>query len=307
MIFDFDDNDDGDNTDDENRREKSSHLKQLRMDLELSGQSKGSPLAEKLQNELEKLHLERYWKNTLTSSSVGGKSSRLKKEAADLTNGEHGNGKEAVPAMNGRIRGFGSELEKVEQVMPKSSGGGNKRCARCYKRWSLDSGGWGKRGSEGKSWGKPVKSWGKPVKSGDESSWYNILRARVGAELRAEKQMEDSMHAVLLWGRARGLILGKRMTDKAREKPISRIDSREAAGTRRRRALPPLDESRASGQIGMSEPGKNVRDDLVFVVPLTNTGWNLDYWGRLRRKHLFSERIQRISVSRPTLAIGNYW
>ena len=225
--YDFDDNDDGANTNDENPREKSGHLKQLGMDLEPSGQSKGSPLEEKLQNELEKLHLERYWKNTLTSSSVGGKSSRLRKEASDLT--------------NGRKRGSGSELEKVEQVMPKSSGGGNKRCARCYKRWSLDSGGWGKRGSEGKSWGKPVKSWGKPVKSGDERSWYNILRARVDAELRAEKQMEDSMHAVLLWGRARGLILGKRMTDKAREKPISRIDSREAAGTRRRRALPPLD------------------------------------------------------------------
>ena len=302
-----DDDDDEDNADDGNPRKKSSHLKQAGVDLQPAGhwQSKESttPVAKFLNmiqdlDELEKLHLERYSMRILPS--VKAESSKLKKGATDLSFGDLGNvaGQEALPTMNGKKRGS-SELERL-QLMPESSGGGNKRCARCYKRWSLDSGGWGKRGSQ-------AKSWGKRVKSGGERNWYDILRARANAELRGEKQVEDSMHAVLLWGRARGLILGKRMTDNARENQISRIDIREAAATRRRRALPPLDESRASGQIERSESGKNGRDDLVFVVPLTSTGWNLDYWGRLRRKNLLSERIQQISVSRPTLAIGNYW
>ena len=305
---DDDDTDDEDNADDENPRKKSSHLKQLGVDLHPSGhwQSKEStaPVEKFLnmiqdQDELEKLHLERYMMRILPS--VKGESSKLKEEATDLSYGgdlRNVAGQEGLLTMNGRKRGS-SELERL-LMMPESSGGGNKRCARCFKRWSLDSGGWGKRGSQGRSWGKRVKS-------GGERNWYNILRARANAELIGEKQLEDSMHAVLLWGRVRGLILGKRMSNNARENQISRIDIREATALRRRRALPPLDESRASGQIERSELGKTGRDDLVFVVPLTSTGWNLDYWGRLRRKHLLSERIQQISVSRPTLVIGNYW
>ena len=194
-------------------------------------------------------------------------------------------------------------------------GGGNKRCARCFKRWSLDSGGWGKRGSQrGETVGRGKRKWynihwgkrGSQVERG-KRNWYDILRAMV----KSERQEAKVKHPALLWDK--GQILGKRATSKAEsENAISKIRIRDLEGsaTRRRRALLPLDQHRSAavGQMEGGDPSaKNVGEDLVFVVPLSSAGWNLNHhhWGR--RKEFFSERIGQISVSQPTLALDNYW
>ena len=226
-----------------------------------------------------------------------GKSSRpwLRKEASGhLTITDLGG--DVLGLHNGRKRGT-SELERL-QLMPESLEGGKKRCARCHKRWSLDSGGWGKRGnSEGET---------------EERKWNKILRARVSPELREEKEaeMEESAQSVLVLGRKNGLILGKRVTiNKATGNPVSKVKTRdlEASTSRKRRALPPLDQY-GSKQTERIEPATNL--DLVFVVPLGSTGWDLDHWGwmgprwrhrmGLGRREFFSERIDQINVSRKT-------
>ena len=212
-----------------------------------------------------------------------GKSSRswLNKDPPGPTNTDHLPGN--VPGvhelktralMKGSKRGS-SQLEKLQPM-----GGGNKRCSRCDKRWSLDSGGWGKRGS---------------IKRG-KRKWYNILRAMVKSEKQAKPKQRA--HAVLLWDK--GLILGKRARKRAAENPNSKMKTKDLAGsaTRRRRALLPLDEYRSvARQIERNDaPAKNVGGDLVFVVPLSSAGWNPDHhWGR--RKEYFSEKIGQIRVS----------
>ena len=190
-------------------------------------------------------------------------------------------------------------------------GGGNKRCARCFKRWSLDSGGWGKRGSQrGETVGRGKRNWyniywgkrgyqGETVERG-KRNWYDIFRAMV----KSERQEAKVKHPALLWDK--GQILGKRPTNKAEsDNPISKMKIRDLEGSapRSRRALLPLDQhgsTAAAGQMEVNDPSsKNVGEDLVFVVPLSSAGWNLNHhnfnWGR--RKEFFSERIGQISVS----------
>ena len=124
--------------------------------------------------------------------------------------------------------------------------------------------------------------------------------------MKSERQEAKVKHPALLWDK--GQILGKRATSKAEsENAISKIRIRDLEGsaTRRRRALLPLDQHRsaaaAAGQMEGGDPSaKNVGGDLIFVVPLSSAGWNLNHhhWGR--RKEFFSERIG------PSFAVGEY-
>ena len=114
-------------------------------------------------------------------------------------------------------------------------------------------------------------------------------------KLNEPREMKQRMHAALLWAPAgTGVPLKKSTVEvEAGGDPISKMrDFEGGSAPRRRRALPPPDEQRsvAESQTERNEPSAdNLGKDLVFRVPISNSGWILDHhWGA---------RIRQISVS----------
>ena len=197
-------------------------------------------------NKNENLH----WKSVLTN---------VKGRSSSSPHHHLGSPHQMQPKIDRKRASF--ELERLQ--MPESSGGGNKRCVRCYKRWSLDSGGWGKRGKRGNQ----EQSWGETVRLGSNRNLDGILRTKVHSELEQRKwaETESILRAGLFW--AMGFMFDKQDGGKEEGKPLSEINVRDLE-KERKRALPPLDKSWLS-KLERNDPAKD-ETDLVFVVPLTS-------------------------------------
>ena len=196
-----------------------------------------------------------------------------------------------------------SLLFRNKKKMPRSSLSGNKRCARCLKRYTLESSGWGKRAGpprigDDKRIDKRKRRQEQGIEKSGNDLVFMVPLSKVGWNLGTTwspdlsgkgelGKISKRLRAVLLWGKISQLILGQHAL---KENKLFK-ENNIAAEAKKKRALPPLKNAAQPVRREKSE------DDLVFVVPLNGASWNLDYRGKLRRANLFSERIRQISVS----------
>ena len=157
-----------------------------------------------------------------------------------------------------------SLLSRNKKKMPRSSLSGNKRCARCLKRYTLESSGWGKRAGPPRMFttvGDERKRDKRKRRQGQGSSKRaEHNKKRRGAKEPDQEAIAKRLRAILLWGKLSGLILGKRSAYQE-TKDFGSISRKKSA----------LLDLKIAVQPTMEKSG----NDLVFMVPLSKVGWNL--------------------------------